>query len=603
MRTARILAAALALLLAAGYAFFPAVEDQVYAGNSGRKKQEIPTEGELSWSWTPESGSPAELSLTLSGKKKAAGMTVIAAVKDARGSTLAETAQPIDELGDGDSVLLNGSFSRGTAYTLTLRAEGEGSIKVKGEEDEEGVFYPQIGERGVSSRRNPVLLFFAAGLVLLALTPLKEPATRLPRIRPARRERLLPWAAFLMLTALGVLVCLTKPVFDNGNGWMTWDEDEVHQYMVGGMLPWGAVSLADWLSYFVTWYPGYLPLALGGTLAGLFTRNSDVIYRACILASSVCYAGMVALAVAHAPKYKITFLTAGTIPAHIFQMTSRTYDTVVTGSILLGLALVLESCSREEKVTPLRGMTMAALMAFGTASKPAYSLVLLSLLMIPADRFGGKRQAWMYRGFSLLMLAWCMTALVIPGAYDAVRGGDSRFPGADSAAQIAWILASPLERGLIPVRYLWESQHMLMNMGIAHWAYLGNNEEWMALYLALMLAVAPLCVWDEKREAGRLLTPGRRILLGVIVFAAELSLIYTQFIVSSPAGEGWIQGMQARYFMPLWIGLLLAVMMPERLRERISPQAGGIMTWTAFSACAICNFSYAVFWLTNTGYM
>ena len=614
-KTARIIAAALALLLAAGYFCCPVSEDVMSVGNGGHQKMVIPTEGEERFAWTPEIDASVA-GLALSGKKKAAGMTVFARAEDPAGTPVAETAQAIDEMGDSDSVLLKGSFSRGTEYTLILRAEGDGTIRIKGEEDDDGVFHPAVTARGETVRRNGTLLFFAAGLLLLALTPLKAagPARKSPgkeaggsgrKLRPAaspdRRGASLAWATLLLLAALGLLICLAKPVFDTGNGWMSWDEDEVHRFMVEGMIPWGATSLADYLGRVVSWDPGYLPLALGGTLAGFFTRDSAVLYRACILMSSLCYAVLAALAVKHAPRFRVTFLVAATIPANLFQMTSRTYDTVVIGCILLGLALVLESCAREERVTPLRGMTMAAVMAFGTVAKPAYSLVLLSLFLIPADRFGGRKQAWLYRGFAGLMLCWCLAALVLPGAYDAVRGGDSRFPGANSGEQIAWIMEAPLERACIPFRHFWEAQDFLMNMGLAHWAYLGNRPEAGALYLALMLGVAPLCVWGEREEPRRLLTMGRRTLLAVIALGAEISLIFTQFIISTPVGEGWIQGMQARYFIPVWIALLLAVMMPEGIRRRVGPKAGGVLTWAAFAACALCNFHNAMFWLRSTG--
>ena len=140
-----------------------------------------------------------------------------------------------------------------------------------------------------------------------------------------------------------------------------------------------------------------------------------------------------------------------------------------------------------------------------------------------------------------------------------------------------------------------------MNMGISHWAYLGNNLEWNDLFLALLLWMAPLCAWGEDTERGKLLTPGRRIVLGLIAFGAELSLVVTQFIVSSPVGGNTVEGMQARYFIPLWIVLAVALMAPLSFRKRISRQAGSVMTVLVFIVSAWVNISYAVSWLTATG--
>ena len=597
---ARAAALLLALLLAAGYALLPVTEEQNYVSNSGRKKAEIPTDGELTWEWKPETQSPESLTLTLSGKKKAAGMTVYARILTGEGGEAASAAQAVDEMGDSEDIVLRGSFSGEKTYTLALRAEGEGSIKVKGAEDDGGAFTPMLQESGRAARRNPALLYFAAGLLMLALTTKKKKKAGSLRDRKKANiplgERLLPWGTFALLFGLGLLICLNKPVFDSGSPWQTWDEDEVHHFAVLGMLPGNAASLNEWLGAVITWYPGYLPLALGGTLAGFFTRDAGIIYRACILMSSLVYAGMAGLAVRHAPRYKATFLTAATLPAAVFQMTSRTYDTVVAGSILLGLALVLECAERRERITPLRAMTMTALMAFGTVAKPAYSLVLLSLLMIPVECFGGKKQCWIFRAFAAAMFLWCLAALLVPGAYDSVRGGDERFAGADAAGQAAWIAAHPWEGLTRPFVYFWENQRMLMIMGISHWAYLGNRLEWAELYTSLLLLAAPFCAFERKAQPRTLLTPGRRLALAGIALGTELVLIFTQFIVSSPVG-GAITGMQARYFMPLWIALALALMLPGGIRKRIDPRAGGVMTAAVFAACAWSNISYALYWL------
>lgn len=596
---ARGAAAVLAALLVLAFFFLPYTREEHYAADGGLKKEDIPTDGELSWSWTPRLEQAGALTLSLSGAKKAAGMTVYAVLREADGTEAASVRQAPAE--DGESVVLRGSFSRGKTYTLSLRAEGEGRIRVKGSE-EDGGFYPVTQEAGTVTERNPALLYFAAGLALLALTPVSGSGLKAAGKRRKRFSGgdLLSWGTFLLILSVGVLVSLYKPVPDAGSPWKTWDEEDAHQFILSGMLPGGTESLPAWLNRVITWYPGYLPLALGGALAGLFTADAAVIYRAAVLMSTLFYAAAAALAVRHAPRYKVTFLAAGTLPAILFQMTSRTYDTVVTGCVLLGLALALECMDREERVTPLRAMFMAGLMAFGTVAKPAYSLILLSLLLIPAERFGGRGRAWAFRAFALLLLAWCVAALAVPGAYDSVSGGDERFAGANAAEQVAWIQAHPAEGLTRPLRYFWDRQGMLMNMGIAHWAYLGNSGEWSEMYLALMLLVAPLCAFGGEEDRGGLLTPGRRLALGAVALGAELVLIFTQFIVSSPVG-GDIEGMQARYFIPLWGVLAVALMFPRQLRKRISGPAGGVMTAAAFTACAWVNVSWALYWLTETG--
>ena len=595
--TGRIVCLALALLLCAGYLFLPSVEEQTFLGEGGRKKQEIPTDGKLTWTWKPETEHPGELGFTLSGKKKAAGMTVHARLTEEDGTEAASVSQAIDEMGDADGITLTGSFSAGKTYELTLWAEGDGTIKVKGDEDEKGNFTPTLSESGTTIRRNPVALYFAAGLLLLALIPGGGKAEK-GNARKKWDGNLLALGVFALILTVGLLVCLRKPVFYLGSPWMGWDE-EVHEGMVKDMST-AAGSVTRWLAHLVTWFPGYLPSILGESLVRLFTRNGDIIYRAGTLASSLAYAVMASLAVKHAPRYKATFLVAGTMPTILFLMTCLTYDTMVIGSILLGLALVLETIDREETASAPRLMGMTALLVFGTLAKPAYSLAVLALLMIPADRLGGKKQAWLFRGLVILLTAWCLAAVAVPGAYDEIKGGDERFAGADAAGQIANILAHPETEAIKPFRDMWKTQDFLMNWGISHWAYLGNDGYRNQLYLALLLVAAPLCVWERRKDERNLLTVGRRIGLGAIAFGAELILIATQFIVSSPVG-GEITGVQARYFIPVWISLALAVTAPKVLRDRVDIRAGKLVTWLLLAAAAQLNISYALGWLRSTG--
>ena len=596
---ARIAALALALLMAAAYLVFTTEEQPISIRFVGRDKAEIPTGEALTWSWEPESDHVSELSLTLSGKKKAAGMTVTAALTGPDGAEAASVRQPIDELGDSDSLTLTGSFSPGTVYTLSLRAEGEGTIKVKGEEDESGAFMPTLQETGFLRKRNAALLFFACGLLLLALTPV-FPARGVSR--PVREKApfsvmdLLPWAAFLLILGIGVTVSLRKPTFEELSLWRGWDE-EIHRDIVRAMTPHGAGSLQNWSVSLLSWAPGYLPLALGESLAGLFTQDPQVLYRAAVLMSSLVYALMAGLAVRRAPRYKLAFLAAATIPATMFQMPALTYDTVVTSSILLGLALVLESADRQAPVTPLRALTMTALLAFGTVAKPAYSVALLALLMIPADRLGGRKKAWLFRGFVLLFTVWCMVSVALPGAYDNVRAGDERYAGTSASGQIASMLASPGDLLLYPIREFWADQNYLMNMGLSQWAFLGNSGGLIELYLVLMLMIAPLCAFEKPGQPDRLLTPGRRIGFAAVAFGAELILAYTQYIVSNPVGSRSLEGMQPRYFIPVWISLLLAVMAPWAVRKRIDARAGAVLAWAAFALCAWANISFALGWL------
>ena len=616
-KLARGAAALLAVLLAAAYFALPSVKEGYYQNNSGRKKTELEPGETYSWAWTPELEGVSAVSLKLSGMKKAQDVTLHAEMLAEDGNSISSVSLAVADLGeDGDSVRLAGRFDRGKTYVLQVRTEGEGALKLKGEEDEEsGAFFPSMSENAAWQTRNPVLLYFAAGAMLIALTPVFGGAKqRSGKAGPRRRGRAdqqgkapqsataaaLPWAAFLMIALLGILVISVKPMFAPGAPWSSWDED-IHWSNVQDMSLFRENAAGYLAANLITWNPGYLPMAVGYNLGRLFSAQEEVLYHVSVAFGAAAYAVLCALAVKHVPRYKATFFTAATLPTLIFLMTSASYDPVVTGCILLGAALTLESAERKERVTPLRGMTLLALLAFGTVAKPAYSLTLLILLLIPAERFGGKGRAWLFRGFALLMLCWCAAAMIMPGAYETVIGGDGSFAGTSVSGQTAYMLANPAEGGLKPVRYVFEHLELLMKEGISHWAYLGNNHWLNGFFLWLLLIAAPVGTLGEGFDRKGPLTAGRRIALGCTALAVEIVLAYGQYLASSEVG-GDLVGMQGRYFMPVWILLALALMWPQAVRKRMG-RLGDAMTVLVFLTCFGANLWNAMNWIRATGLM
>ncbi len=624
-KIARAAAVLAALLLTAAYFGLPSVRHEFHQNNSGRKKLDLENGEVYSWTWAPEMEGTNFIALKLSGMKKAQDVILHAEVLDPEGQAVSFVTQAIAELGeDGDSIRLSGSFEKKKTYTLRVWTEGQGSLKLKGEEDDETeAFYPFLGESASFETRNTVLLYFAFGALMIALTPVsgnpgrKRETGRAPAGKGTEQKEsggkqaeagtgkkftatALPWAAFLLVAALGILILSVKPMFVHGEPWASWDED-IHWSCVQSMSLFRENAAGYLAANLITWNPGYVPLALGYNIGHLFTANEDALYHVAVSFGAFTYAVLIALAVKHTPRYRATFLAAGTLPVLIFQMTSTSYDTVVAGSILLGIALVLESAESEKRITPLRAMTMVSLLCFGTVAKPAYSLALLALMMIPADRFGGRGRAWLFRGFSLVMLAWCAAAMVLPGAYEAVASGDGSFAGTSVSGQTAYMLANPIEGGLKPVRYVFGHPELLMKEGISHWAYLGNNHQLNSIYLWLLLAAAPAGTLGEDRNRRSLLTPGRRIALGCIALVVEIILAYGQYLASSEVG-GELVGMQGRYFMPVWIALALALMWPHGIRKRLG-RLGDVMTVLVWLICFGTNLWNAMDYIRASGLM
>ena len=602
-KMARIAAGLLAVLLIAGYWLLPGREERSVPSGGGHQKYALEPGDSVSWPWKPAMEDCNELSVYLKGMKKGQGIILTGILTDSTGLEAATATQAISELGETDFLSLQGSFQVDTTYTLTIRAEGEGTISIKGEEDDDGHFQPALKETGIVISQNPVLLYFATGCILLALMPVTGSDLRRKRDRTEQSlvARFLPWGTFLLILGVGLLIDLKKPTYFTDTTWGTWDEDN-HTYWVQSMGLISIGGLRNALNSVITWHPGYLPLGvgynIGEILQQLGIRNSDLPYRCAVIVNTLCYAVMCGLAVKHAPRFKVSFLLAGSIPMMIFQATSMTYDTMVGASILLGTALVMETIEQPERLSAGRAILMTALLSMGTVTKPAYSLVLLSLLMIPKGKFSSGKEKWGFRILALLLMGWCFTAMMMPGAYEDVISGDLRFSDTGAGAQIQGMLADPIGNGLKPVRYFWDNLRFVTSDWLDFWAYQEYGLPHLGdMYLILMLLAAPLCCCGENWDTPNALIPARRISWGLIAFFAELLLIYAQYIASSPVG-GAVTGMQSRYFMPLWAPALLALMWPHGIRKR-ARAAGDVMTAAVFALICWANVENAMIHLAN----
>lgn len=404
----------------------------------------------------------------------------------------------------------------------------------------------------------------AAMLVLVLIVTAKKPKYH--------------WAAFVLLLTAGALVVAFKPVLEN---WYSWDE-ETHYETMRAMLGGQAHTLEAAVSGFSLWGIGYLPTLMGMLLGRIFGAG-DV--WECVLglsASMLVYAVMCALAVRHAPKYKISFLVVSALPISLFLAGSLTYDTTIIASVLLGTALVLEAQTEHRALSNARALVLMGLLCVGTLAKPVYSLLLLMLLTLPKACFGTSRRAWLFRLFALAMMLWALGSLLLPGSYADIRNGDDRYAEADAARQISYILSDPMGALGVVGGYLARNWQLLYTHALTTWGEIGSDLTVGYVLLALLLVAAPLCAAEE--EADSPLTWRRRLLLLGLSALVLIVLTVTQYVVSSPLDR--VDGMQPRYAIPVWILVQLALMLPEGLRKRLRPAGRAL---SGLTVCAVAS--------------
>lgn len=408
-------------------------------------------------------------------------------------------------------------------------------------------------------------------------------------------RRRLAWASFALLLGLGFAMVMGKlAMIPHG-----WDE-YIHRELTETLAGVGAQDIRSYVQSLTLWDVGYLPAAAGIALGNLLGLVPQLTYRLGSLCSAACYAAVCALAVKHAPRYRLSFLMLAAFPVCVYQGGCYTYDGVVIAFALLGTALVLEELSRPGRLTTLRAVALTAPLCLAMLPKPCYSVLLLMLLLLPAGKFASRRQLWLFRGYVILLTLWSLLSAALPGAYDDVIGGDARFESTDSAAQLAFILAHPGEAlGILGGYMLREFPKMYLTVPFYLMGSYGGKLAISAVLIAAYLLACPLCLWDERGEP--VLTAGRRIALAALALLPMVILTVAQYLVSSAVGSHEILGMQERYTLPVWPLLGLALTPPQAWRIRWRRWGGllaaGMTVGLAATYLVCIYFTIARVWL------
>ena len=261
-------------------------------------------------------------------------------------------------------------------------------------------------------------------------------------------RRRMGWAAFSL--TLGLSLCLVgSKTVTIPHGW----DEIIHRGLTWFFAGQESESFGAYVRSFSLWNIGYVPAAVGTALGSLLGMPLVLVFRLSNFCSSLAYSAVCGVAVSKAPKYKLSFLALAAMPVCVFQAGSYTYDGTVIAAALLGIALLLRWSSEGSRLTAGKGLGLMGLLCVCMLPKPVYALLLLLLLWLPVGMFRSKKEQSLFRTFAVIMLLWSFVALLMPGQYDNVVSGDVRLTGTDSAGQLAWMAANPVQTAKNFVKY------------------------------------------------------------------------------------------------------------------------------------------------------
>ena len=311
-------------------------------------------------------------------------------------------------------------------------------------------------------------------------------------------------------------------------------------------------------------FTGYVGEAVFLKIGQLIRLPFSDLFRLGRAGNLLAYVLIMALAIRITPAGKGLMAFLGLMPEPLFLASVYSYDPTVTAFLFLSFALVLR-----EALTPGRKMTWKSFFLilftffWGCRIKAVYAPLLLAALVIPADHYRNKREMLLMRAGFILAVLGLMASFVLPVLIAPSETGDLRGGATSHKGQMSFILGQPLAYAGILLKEMFGTlpSYVLGEESLGTFGHLGKMTFPWALYAGSIFCI----LTGNTSDTGKRLTLRNRIFLFLIIGAAAVLVWTSMYISFTPPGNGAIEGVQGRYYMP-FLYLLWLILAPERVR-------------------------------------
>ena len=338
----------------------------------------------------------------------------------------------------------------------------------------------------------------------------------------------------------------------------------------------------------------FLPGALGMALARLFGLGALGCLYGGRLVNLLAYTALCYAALRSAHKCKPAFLCIMLMPMSLYMGASLSYDATLLGCYYLMLALLTRT---EWDDRTALGYALACVFANGT--KPYINLLWVVLPLVV------RKSEWKVR----LNRAVC-TVLTLAGSLALTLGVEqygtllrhnygtiARQGGTavNGGEQLLFVLKNPLRYIAVLLGTLYENNGFIGQLGLFGWKDM--PVAFISLTAPLVLLGAVLLCTPAADALGRRRTGW----LGVFGLVYAVGAMTAMYITYTPVGMVRIVGLQTRYFLPVWLLLVLAFAAVARraLAPRLTAAKAGALAvplcgWYAFAGAVLLFQHYFV---------
>ena len=302
----------------------------------------------------------------------------------------------------------------------------------------------------------------------------------------------------------------------------------------------------------------YIHMALFIAIGKIFGAPFFILYLLGKIANLLLYSIVIFFAIKTIPIYKKTMAVIALMPTPMVLATAYSYDVTVIAFLFLGTALIIREYLQPEKKIKISSIILILFcFVWGSCPKAAYIPLILSVFFLPSAKFKNGKTAVAIKSVSVLLCLLLLLTYIIPVSSEKVTG-DSRGGNTNVSMQLQLILNNPL--GYIKILYenlkRTASQYILGYDNLAHMAYAGIHR----FYLLITLLVFGVALTEPRKTMRKEVKKGLNIyrmftlplIIGIVILIwTALCLMFTE------VGSTVIEGVQGRYYLPLFLPFLL----------------------------------------------
>ena len=319
----------------------------------------------------------------------------------------------------------------------------------------------------------------------------------------------------------------------------------------------------------------YIPMVIFMKIGILLNLSFSKIFMLGKIGNLIFYVFIMYEALCFAKKKKLFLAFIAMMPTPLFLASSYSYDTIVFACVTLGCVLWYNEMTSGKTQYHLGNVIAAVLLlSVGCFSKAVYAPIILLLLLLPQFRGKGRKHQVIWIIGILAVCTLVMATFVLPALTNTISGniaygGDTRAGDTSMVRQLMSMLQHPWSSVKLMVgnilqmdnfRNLGRAEADSYSVGTLMFLNYGDlgvlPDKWMLLLIPMLVL---LVLYEEPGKDGKQsICFWKKIFIIVGLIGIVMLIWLSMYLSFTPVGEKQIDGVQARYYLPL---LYLAVIL------------------------------------------